>query len=156
MQVGEGSCAKFTLLLLLWGSIEATSTRCLNSVETSIFSSKVQVPAFSDRVKSYSLPLGSIRCVWFDNCCHTCSRSHSSCGSCGNCGSRSTYTMAVGQVFISFGEAGLLLRSEMAILPRVEHADDAMIWALMALFESIGASVGLSISGAIWAGTLPE
>ncbi|KAJ9618602.1 uncharacterized protein PV06_00757 [Exophiala oligosperma] len=60
------------------------------------------------------------------------------------------------QVFISFGEAGLLLCSEMAILSRVEHADAAMIWALMALFESIGASVGLSISGAIWTNTLPE
>jgi predicted MFS family arabinose efflux permease len=60
------------------------------------------------------------------------------------------------QVFISFGAGALYICGEMAVMSVAHHRDIATLLVLPNISISIGLALGSSISGGIWANTLPH
>lgn len=60
------------------------------------------------------------------------------------------------QVLISFGGGALYICGEVAAMSLAKHGDIAALLALLGLSFSIGSAIGSSVSGGIWAHTLPE
>jgi hypothetical protein len=59
------------------------------------------------------------------------------------------------QVLISFGGGALYICGEVAAMSLAKHRDIAALLALLGLSFSIGSAIGSSVSGGIWAHTLP-
>lgn len=58
--------------------------------------------------------------------------------------------MVMCQILISLAEGAILMTTETTIMARLEHGDVATVWAIMTLFQSVGASIGGAIAGGIW------
>ena len=59
-------------------------------------------------------------------------------------------------IFQAFGSGVMTLTAEIAGLASGSHQYVAVVIAVLGLFGSIGGSIGLIISSAIWQGTLPN
>lgn len=59
------------------------------------------------------------------------------------------------QIFNGVAGAIVPLSTQMAVMASVPHNEVATVLAMHSYFGSIGASIGLAVSGAIWTNTLP-
>ncbi|KAK2752889.1 hypothetical protein FQN54_008042 [Arachnomyces sp. PD_36] len=60
------------------------------------------------------------------------------------------------QIFNGVAGGAIALTTQMAVMAEVSHNEVAVVLAMHGVFGSIGSSMGLSISGAIWTNTLPD
>lgn len=60
------------------------------------------------------------------------------------------------QIFLGVAGAIISLTTQMAVMAEVSHNEVAVVLALHGVFGSVGAAIGLSVSGAIWTNTLPD
>lgn len=60
------------------------------------------------------------------------------------------------QIFNGVSGAIVSLTTQMAVMAEVGHNDVAVVLALHGVFGSLGAAIGLAVSGAIWTNTLPD
>ena len=60
------------------------------------------------------------------------------------------------QIFNGVAGAVISLCTQMAVMAEVSHNEVAVVLALHSVFGSIGASIGLAVSGSIWTNTLPD
>lgn len=60
------------------------------------------------------------------------------------------------QIFNGVAGAIVSICTQIAVMAEVSHNDVAVVLALHGVFGSLGASLGLTLSGAIWTNTLPD
>lgn len=64
--------------------------------------------------------------------------------------------LAMCQIFNGAAGGILAMTSHIAIFSTVSHQEIAVVYAIYGLFGSIGAAIGLAISGALWTNVLPR
>ncbi|OTA54821.1 MFS general substrate transporter [Hypoxylon sp. EC38] len=60
------------------------------------------------------------------------------------------------QVLETIGASTLFVAGKIAIMAAAEHANVAMVLALLALFAAVGDTIGLGVSGGIWTNSMPD
>ncbi|KAI0106613.1 putative siderochrome-iron transporter [Hypoxylon sp. NC0597] len=63
--------------------------------------------------------------------------------------------VAMCQVLATIAASTLVLTEKIAIMAAAEHANVAMVLALLALFTAVGDTIGLGVSGGIWTNSMP-
>ncbi|KAI1140074.1 putative siderochrome-iron transporter [Hypoxylon sp. FL0543] len=63
--------------------------------------------------------------------------------------------VAMCQVLETIGASTLVVTEKIAIMAAAEHTNVAMVLALLALFTSVGDTIGLGVSGGIWTNSMP-